>query len=67
MNVRIPVPRTIVQIVKDIEAQAARNPHSPAVVLHSELRRVVGAAVQGDEDAMRLAAIVTHVPAAKEA
>jgi hypothetical protein len=62
MNDRTSVPRTIKAIVADIESQASRCPHSPALVLHSELRRVVGAAVQGDPNAMRLAAIVTHVP-----
>lgn len=68
MNIhRVPIAPSIKTIVADIEAQSARNPYSPAVVMHSELRRVIRAAAQGDEDAMRLAAIIMHVPAAARA
>lgn len=52
---RTPIPRTIKQIVDDIEGQAARCPHNPALMLHSELRRLVAAGRDQHPDALAFA------------
>lgn len=58
---RAPVPRTIAQIVDSVEQQFARG--QLVTMLPTDLRRLIGAARDGDPDALRLAAIVVQASA----